>query len=579
MSVNAVAKPGSATSPARLEWSEPEGLPDEVRAALTGPGAPFELRRQVVAGFEREVFVNQPRNLRQLLEGTVARQPDLPFLVTDDRVWTFAEALDEVDSMARYLAVSHGIAHGDRVAIVAANSPEYGFAMLATLSLGAIVTSLNGWWTGPEMNYGIELTEPKVVLGDGPRLARLADRGIGVPQVLLTEARAAGQELNAPDVEPVADVAPDDPAVILFTSGTTGKPKGATLSHRNIIHFVWANLFTGSIGAMTGPAPDPTGPPARSQPASILTSPMFHVSGMLGILMMGSGMGGKLIFAPPGRWNPADYLRLTAEHGVSTWSGVPTQFWRLLRDPEFASYDLTRVASAGGGGAVFPPELAREFQARMPGASLGNGYGMSETVGIGTRIGGDDMLQYPDSVGPANVTVEVEIRDETGSPLAQGDVGEIYLRTAAIFLGYWNNDDATRECIDDDGWYRTGDYGRVQDGRLYLESRMRDMILRGGENIYPIEIENRLVEHADIDDAAVIGVDHPELGQEVKAFVILRDGATLTVGEVQSWVAEALARFKVPETVEFRTNLPYTETGKVMKHELEAEERAKAGQQ
>ena len=579
MSVSAVAPQGSATSPARLEWQGGEDLADEVRTALLGPGAPFEFGREIVCGFERTIFVNQPRNLRQLLEATIARQPDLPFLVTDERTWTFADTLDEVDAMARYLAVHHGVTHGDRVAIVAANSPEYGFTMLAILSLGAIVTSLNGWWTGPELDYGIELTEPKVVLGDEPRLARLIDRDAGVPQVLLTDARAAGHELQSSDAAPVAEVAPDDPAVILFTSGTTGKPKGATLSHRNIIHFIWANLFTGSIGAMTRPASDSDVAPPPSQPASILTGPMFHVSGMLGILMAGAGMGSKLIFAPPGRWNPTEYLRLTTEHRISTWSGVPTQFWRLLRDPDLEAHDLSSVVSAGGGGAVFPPELLREFQAKMPGASLGNGYGMSETVGIGTRIGGPDMVEHPDSVGPANVTVEVEIRNELGEVLAVGEVGEIHLRTAAIFLGYWNNEQATRECIDDEGWYRTGDYGRIEDGRLYLESRMRDMILRGGENIYPIEIENRLVEHPDVDDAAVIGVDHPELGQEVKAFVIVREGATLTAGEVQSWVAEALARFKVPETVDFRATLPYTETGKVMKHELEAEERAKASHQ
>ena len=579
MSVNATSPQGTATtSPARLEWHGADGLPDEARAALMGPGAPFELDRQVVAGYERDVFVNAPRNLRQLFELTVQRQPDLPMLVDGERSWTYAEALDEVDAMARHLATEYGIGHGDRVGIVAANSPEYGFVMLATLSLGAIVTSLNGWWTGPELVYGIQLTKPKVVLGDERRLERLEGETdvADVPTALLSDAYDAAQALDAPDLSPTNDVAPDDPAIILFTSGTTGRPKGATLSHRNVIHFGWMNMLGGAIDAMTKPK-DPSAEPP-SQPAAILASPMFHVSGLLGMLMTAAGMGVKSVFPPPGRWSSTEHIRLTATHRVTTWSGVPTQWWRILRDPEFDEHDLTCVTTVGGGGAVCPPELIRALHEKMPWVTLGNGYGMSETVGAGTRINGQDMVEHPDSVGPANPTMEIEIRDESGHPLGEGEVGEIHLRGTPVFLGYWENPDATAACLDAEGWYASGDFGRIEDGRLYLESRMRDMILRGGENIYPIEIENRLVEHPDIDDAAVIGVDHPELGQEPKAFVLLREGASMTASEVQQWVAGALATFKVPAHVEFRTALPYTETGKVMKHELEAEERTKREQ-
>jgi acyl-CoA synthetase (AMP-forming)/AMP-acid ligase II len=232
------------------------------------------------------------------------------------------------------------------------------------------------------------------------------------------------------------------------------------------------------------------------------------------------------------------------------------------------------VTTVGGGGAVYPPELVRELHARFPRVRLGNGYGMSETVGLGTLTGGEAFVAIPESVGPAQATVEVQIRDELGAVLPEGEVGEICLRTPSVFLGYWDDPAATAAVLDSGRWYQTGDYGRVSGGLLYLESRRRDMILRGGENIYPVEIENRLVEHPDIDDAAVIGVDHPELGQEPKAFVVRRPGSAVTAGQVRDWCAAALAAYKVPATVEFRDSLPYTETGKLLKQQLEREEKA-----
>jgi acyl-CoA synthetase (AMP-forming)/AMP-acid ligase II len=256
---------------------------------------------------------------------------------------------------------------------------------------------------------------------------------------------------------------------------------------------------------------------------------------------------------------------------------VPTQFWRLLRHPDLGAYDLSSVVTVGGGGAVFPPELVRELHARFPRVRLGNGYGMSETVGLGTQTGGDLFVTMPESVGPAQPTVEVQIRDEYGTVLPEGQTGEICLRSPSVFLGYWNDPAATSAALDEDRWYRTGDYGRVSGGLLFLESRRRDMILRGGENIYPIEIENRLIEHPDIDEAAVIGVDHSELGQEPRAFVVPRPGSDLTEEQVRTWCAAVLAPFKVPASVEFRTALPYTETGKLMKQQLEQEQRARAG--
>ncbi len=537
--------------PARLTWPGFPGVPDDAIDRLMGPGTPFEMELEQVGQRRLDVFVRRPRSLRQMLDETVASRPDLPFLVAPDRSWTFSEGQAEIDAIAALLADEYAIGRGDRVAIVAANSPEYGLVMWATLSLGAVVSSLNGWWTAPELEHGIELSSPKLIAGDAPRLARLEDAAVPphVPVRRLDELRAAAMARPATSHAPSAEVVEDDPAVILFTSGTTGRAKGATLSHRNIINFVMTGKLGTALGEMFVPAT------AGAQPATLLASPMFHVSGMLGIFMSGGGLGAKLVFPPPGRWDPTAYLELTERHGISTWSGVPTQFWRLLRHEHLDDYDLRCVTTVGSGGAPFPPELVRALTERMPWATLSNGYGMSETVGIGTRVVGPTMVAHPDSVGPANIGTEVEIRDVGGGPvLSEGEVGEIYLRSPSVFLGYWDNQAATSACLDAEGWYRTGDFGRIQDGMLYLDSRMRDMVLRGGENIYPIEIEHRLVEHPEIDDAAVIGVDHPELGQEVKAFVVRSPGSDPHAsGRCKEWAARSLAAFKVPAHVEFRT--------------------------
>jgi acyl-CoA synthetase (AMP-forming)/AMP-acid ligase II len=563
---------------ARLRWQGADALPPDVRETLLGPGAPFELAVEPVRGRPLPVFARRPRNLRALLDEAVAAHAGAPFLVDRERTWTFGDAVAEIDAIAAVLAGRYGIGPGDRVAIVAANSPEYGLVMWAVLSLGAVVSSMNGWWTGVELRYGVELTGPALVAGAARRPARRAEAGepTDAPVVeladLVGEARARGGGHGAAQVgaarPPTVEADEDDPAVILFTSGTTGRPKGATLSHRNIVNFACANRLNAAIGAALAPAP-PGAAPADVQLASILSSPMFHVSGMVGILMSGPALGTKLVFPPPGRWDEGRHLEMTVEHSITTWSGVPTQFWRLLRHPGFAAEDLRSLRSIGAGGAPFPPELVRALTEALPWVRLGNGYGMSETVGLGTLIGGPVMVAAPDSVGPAQVGCEVEIRDPFGQVVAEGETGEIHLRTASVFLGYWNDEDASAAVLDGEGWYRTGDFGRAAGGMLYLESRMRDMILRGGENIYPIEIENRLVEHPDIDDAAVIGVDHPELGQEVKAFVVPCPGSRLAVADVQRWVGETLAAFKVPAHVELRDGLPYTDTGKVLKHELE----------
>jgi len=545
-----------------LSWDVGK-VPEDRRGALVGRGAPFEVTEELVLGVPTPVFARRAPNLRALLASAAESKGELPYLVFPERTLTFADVAAAAGRVAEVLATEHGVAKGDRVAFAGANIAPYAVAWWATVSLGAIVSSLNGWWTPAELRHGVDLTTPTVVFADERRLERLVAAELP-SDVRLVPFAALEPFLDATGgTLPSVPIAEDDPLLVLFTSGTTGRPKAAVLSHRNMVHCAMSAALG---GALTTPPVD--GLPAQG--AVIQTGPFFHVSGALP-LASAPLHGTKMVFAPPGPWNETTHLELTERHRITSWSGVPTNYWRLLESPDFDHFDVSSVRTIGSGGAVFPPELIRLARSRIPGVRVTNGYGMSETVGSGTRLNGDLPERAPASVGAVEPTCFVETRDPEGKPLPDGEVGEICIRGACVFLGYWDNPDATAAALDDERWYRTGDYGRIEDGLLYLESRMRDLVIRGGENIYPIEIENRLIEHPDITDVCVVGVEHKVLGQEVVAVVVRRPGSPLDEAGVRAWAAEALAAFKVPAHVLFRTALPYTQTGKVLKHEVEAD--------
>ncbi len=573
--------PGSPAAapapPCTLEWRADELLPPDLRAALTGPGAPFEIVTEDVLGAPALVFHRRPPNLRAVFEQAGQDHADKTFIVSPEgEEITYADAVARVARIADVLAREYGVQKGDRVGFASANSVAYILSYWAALSLGAVLANLNGWWTVPELAAGIELSEPVVVLADERRRALLdklppANQG-SWPRIEDLAAAASGLSPSGPEVSmPTVTIDEDDPVTILFTSGTTGRAKGATLTHRNWIHFALCNNAAGAVGlALAGM---PLGAAPGPQPSAIFAAPIFHVSGT-GPLTNAPFSGMKLVLPPPGRWDETVTLELIQRHRVTTMSGVPTQFWRLLQHPNFDSYDLSSISTIGGGGAVCPPELARLMFTKLPRAGAGQGYGMSETAGMGTRLGGPAFKARPETVGTCQVTMRVQIRDPRGKVLPAGEVGEIYIWGAGVFSGYWNNPAATAAALDADRWYRTGDFGRTDGEFVTLESRMRDLIIRGGENIYPIEIENRLVEHPEVADAAVIGVDHQTLGQEVKAFIVPTPGCDPSIDDIRRFVGEALASFKVPTYVEFREALPYSATGKLLKRELEEEDRA-----
>lgn len=555
----------------------------EIEARLTAPGAPFELVEEVVLGAPVRVFKARPPSLRALLEASAAHG-DAEYLVIDDgRRISYAENLRNVASVAAALRDVHGVGPGDRVAILAANCPEWITAFWATVSLGAIAVGLNGWWVRDEILYGLEDSEPKVLVGDAKRLARIA--GAALPhRIAVVPIESEFAKLLAHDrgaALPATPIAEDDAATILYTSGTTGRPKGAVNTHRGIVGLVRMQVFHGvrlmlqaaANAAARGESPGGAAP--RPRPCNLVNTPLFHVSGLYTGAVTSLANGLKTVWTT-GRFDPERVLQLIEREKVTAWGPMGTMLHRVMEHPSFERYDLSSLASLGSGGAPLAPALLERMRERFPNASrsLGIGYGLTESTAVATIISGDELVARPGSVGRALPGVDIEIRDLEGRALPEGEEGEIFLRGALVMREYWRKPKETAETILPGRWLRTGDVGRLEDGYLYINSRRRDLILRGAENVYPVEIEHCLELHPSVRECAVVGVDHAELGQEVKAIVVPADAARgvdpqQLADELSRWVEGRLAYFKVPAHWEFRREpLPRNATGKVLKHVL-----------
>jgi acyl-CoA synthetase (AMP-forming)/AMP-acid ligase II len=541
---------------------------EDIDAMLTGPGGPAEIVEGDVLGERMRVFKDRKRSLRELLLDSVALA-DKPYIVLDDRRISYAEHLRQVVAMAHVLQKRFGVSKGDRVAILAENHPEWIITFWATVSLGGIVAALNGWWTADEIQYALELTEPKVLVVDRKRRQRL--QGLRVATIEM-ESELPDLIGTAPAAElPPADIDEDDPAVILFTSGTTGRPKGPVNTHRGICGFV-QTAYLGGMRTMLlamehGETPD------RPETCALMTVPLFHLSGLYTGAVLMLVVGAKTVWRL-GRFEPVEVLRLIERERVTTWAGLGSMAPRVLTHPDIEKYDLSSMRNFGSGGAPTSPALQERMRQVAPNGKwgVGLGYGSSESVTAVAMIGGEELLQHPTSVGRPQPTHEIQIRAADGSVLPDDREGEIFIRSPYVMREYWRDPDATARAIRPGRWLATGDIGRMKDGRLYINSRARDLILRAAENIYPVEIEHRLEEHPTVAEAAVIGVEHPELGQEVKAMVVPVPGATIDTQVLARWVADKLAAFKVPAHWEIRSEpLPRNPAGKVLKNVLAGE--------
>lgn len=541
----------------------------QIEAGLLAAGSPFEIGEEEVLGERVRVFVNRPRSVRDLLvRGREFGDAEYLAFFDGDHVRriTFAEHERDVARAAAMLAQRYGVGPGDRVAILAANCPEWVISFWAAVSLGAICVGLNGWWTEEEIRYALQHSQPKVLIADERRAARLTGDP-GVPLIRIEDEfeslcdRAGDPELPA---NPIAE---EDPAVILYTSGTTGRSKGAVHSHGNMTNMLMVAFFHGARLM----AANPKAKDLPELPNTVLvTSPLFHVSGLHCAAMTAMGGGAKTVW-PMGRFDPEAVLRLIQDERVTGWGYTATMLNRVMNHPDLAKYDLSSLRSVGGGGSPVPRQLLERARGALPQCThtMGVGYGLTEGTAFATLNAGDELLDDPASVGRPVPVVDVEVRDENDNPVPDGVEGEIHLHGPLVMREYWNDPEATVRAIKPGRWLHTGDVGRIEDGRLYIASRKRDLILRGGENVYPAEIELRLQAHPDVAEAAVLGVDHPDLGEEVKAFVVLHEGRSTEAETLRAWVAETLAYYKVPSVWQVGyAPLPRNATGKVLKQAL-----------
>ena len=542
-------------------------------AEITGPGQRYETHQIDVDGITYTAFKGAPAHLRELFDLT-SLYGDAEFLVYEDERYTFTETHANGAAVAAALVNRYGIRKGDRVAIAMRNYPEWVMTYIGALSAGAVVVSMNAWWTPDEMAYGLKDSGTTLLVADAERVERsrkaAAELGIRTIGVRLGEGETPeGVDRWDDVVEPGAayervDIEPDDDATILYTSGTTGHPKGAVSTHRAIVQALMGFGCKSSIDSLRRPeeAAGRTG-----APVFILIVPLFHVTGNVPVLLGAMASGLKLVIMH--KWDPGRALELIERERVTQFVGVPTQSWDMLEHPDFDKFDTSSLAFVGGGGAPAPPQLVNRVAGSFKAAKPNIGYGMTETNAYGPGNSGTDYETHPTSTGRSTPILEVEIRDADASAVPVGELGEIWMKGPNLIRGYWNNSEATAETIVE-GWLRTGDLGRMDDeGFVYIEDRAKDMILRGGENVYCAEVEAAVYEHPSVYEAAVFGVPHERLGEEVALALVPREGHALTAEELQSFLAERIAPFKVPsKVITFTEPLPRNPAGKILKRDL-----------
>ncbi len=564
--------------------------PAEAALQVCGPGGPMEIVVEDVLGVPTQVYKTRMKSLRDLMDSSAARA-DVTCLVQGDARYTFAQHNNAAKAVAEALR-ARGIGHGDRVALVSANNPEWVLTFWACAILGAICVPLNAWQKSEELQFALQDSGSKIVFADRKRLDLINAVRAELPDVerfVLIAAEPVGADgdveqfdaflgtLGAADIAmPAAEIAEDDILAILYTSGTTGRPKGATITHRQAIANLSNILCSGLIQMMAGTTS--RGADDGLQDAALLVVPLFHVTGCLATMVLNYAMGGKLVLMPAGRFDPDNAMATIESEKITSIGGVPTIMWRIIESENFNKYDLSSVKRASYGGAPAAPELVERIEQAFPNLrkTLSTAYGLTETASVATALAGDDYFSHPSSCGRAVPTVELEIRDDDHNEVERGEQGEIWLKGPTIMLrGYWNRPEVNEEVLVD-GWFRSGDIAKQDDdGFVYIVDRAKDMIIRAGENIYCVEIENVLYDFPGVVDAAIIGQPHTQLGEEVKAIVVLKAGATATVEAIRDHCRAVLADFKVPQYVEFRDEpLPRNPAGKILKAALRGGETA-----
>jgi len=553
----------------------------EIEALLCAPGMPFETEAVEIRGVQTRVWKNALPSLAALVAQGRGHGA-ATFVVYEDERVSYDAWHRAVAAFAAHLQ-ELGVTKGDRVALAARNLPEWPVVFYAAVSIGAICVPLNAWWTGPELTYGLGNSGAKVLVCDGERLERILphrDELAALEHVIASRldtpvdgvARLedvigpSSAWAGLPDAElPKVALHADDPAAILYTSGTTGNPKGALITHRNFLSNILSSGYVAARSFLRRGEPLPE--PAKKVMLTVI--PLFHATAC-SATMMGAVAGGHTIVLMY-KWDPVKAFGIIEREKVNATGGVPTIAWQLIEHPERANYDLSSIESIGYGGAPSAPELVKKIYETF-GAMPGNGWGMTETTATVTTHSAEDYINRPTSAGPAVAAADIEIRAEDGTTvLPAGEVGELWARGPMIVAGYWQNPEASAATFVD-GWVRTGDLARIdEEGFLFIADRAKDMVIRGGENIYSTEVENALYEHPAVTDAAVVGIPHRVLGEEPAAVVHLGAGLDASEAELQQFCRERIAAFKVPVRILFLgEGLPRNANGKILKKDLKA---------
>ena len=554
---------------------------------LNQPGGLFEVGEADIRGVRLKIWKNAPPTLLDVFSLSAAFGPREHLVFEDERA-TIAGFRAAAAKLARQLIVD-GVKPGERVAIVMRNLPEWPVAFWGAVLAGAIATPLNAWWTGPELEFGLRDSGASILIVDNERYARVREHLDACAKVGKIYVSRAKEDIAGPRVQRLESVigatnswaalgdiappdlpaAPDDDVAIFYTSGTTGHPKGAVISHRNII----SNMFNSASAQARAflrrgeapPAPDPSAP----QKALLMSVPFFHATGCFAYMIAFLMAGNKLVLQR--KWDVDQALALIQRERITHVGGVPTIAWQILEHPKLNDYDLSSIESVSYGGAPAAPELVKRIKARFPNATPAQGWGMTETSATAISNGAEDYQRKPASTGVPAATGDAKIVGAGGEELARGAVGELCYKGPIVVRGYWNNPEATAETFVD-GWIKTGDLAKIdEEGFVFIVDRAKDMLIRGGENIYCVEVENALYDHPAVMDAAVIGKAHKTLGEEPLAVVHLKPGAQATSEQLRHHCAQKIAAFKVPvEVIFWPETLPRNANGKIVKKEMKA---------
>ncbi|MBM6577973.1 acyl--CoA ligase [Microvirga sp. SRT01] len=555
--------------------TELDGRMDGMLAAITGEGGMMPLASVERWGTQLPVIAAAPPTLAAYFAHFCEQHRDACFIVAGEERLTFGQVFQTAVSVAKALT-GRGIAKGDRVGIAARNSPSWIVSYMGIVMAGGVATLLNGWWQADELAVAIRDVDCALILADPPRAKRLAAiQGLTTSVVVLDDTlplpQAIAPLLGGAEGE-LPDLLPDDAATILFTSGSTGRSKGALSDHRAVVQGTF-NFLASAVVMLGLSTQDGKAPPA--QHVTLLTLPLFHVTGEVPCFLQSFAIGRRLVIMP--RWDATEAMRLIQQEKVSYFVGVPLMSYEILNHPDRADYDLSTVSDFAAGGAPRPEEHVRRMDEELGGPAPLIGFGLTETNAVGTGNWRSNYVAKPASAGRASPPlVELAILDDAGHHLPQGERGEIGIRSIANFREYWRDPVATAAAYTQDGFFRSGDIGYLdEDGYLFIVDRKKDIIIRGGENISCQEVEAALYAHPAVHEAAVFGLPDARLG-EVPAAVVYADEG-LEPDDLTKFLAEHLAAFKIPARIWYAAGpLPRLGTEKIDKVTLKTHYRALA---